>query len=188
MVTTDKERFIETLFRQEYQKLLLYAKAVTQDSPRSEDIVQDTFHEALRKKELLLHHENPQAWLMQTLKYKIQSSNRARERYLRRFLSLQEERGALDRNILRLEEEPEDIQTILGRIRQILTTEEYDLLKALVLEQKSHLQVAKERNISVWTSQKRLERIRKKLEKEFPQYQRKKSRKKLSAFPSHGNN
>lgn len=187
MVTTDKEKFIETLFREEYQKLLLYAKAVTADPERSEDIVQDTFHEALRKREALLHHENPQGWLMQTLKYKIQSSNRARERYLHRFLSLQEDQGTWDRELQRLEEEPENEQSILRRIREALTPEEYSLLKALVLEQRSHLQVAREWNISVWTSQKRLERIREKLEKEFPQYQKKKSRKKLSAFALHGN-
>ena len=57
---------------------------------------------------------------------------------------------------------------IIERIKQALTPEEYLLLKRLTIDQASHLEVAQEVGISVYASQKRLERIRKKLKKVFP--------------------
>ena len=55
--------------------------------------------------------------------------------------------------------------SINEQIQKILTEEEYRLLKRLTIELVSHVKVAEEFGISVYASQKRLERIRKKLKK-----------------------
>lgn len=167
----ENNNIIETLFRAEYKKLLLYAKAITYDSPQAEDVVQETFYEALRKIDVLKNHENPQGWLMQTLKNKIHTLNRSQARYLQHFLSLTDKFGVCDMQLLRLDEEPETMQTILSRIKGSLQPEEFHILKRVVIDRASHQQVAKELNITVWSSQKRLERIRKKLKKTFPEFQ-----------------
>ena len=161
---------IETLFRAEYKKLLLYAKAITYDSPQAEDVVQETFYEALRKIDVLKKHENPQGWLMQTLKNKIQTLNRSQARYLQHFLSLSDEFGICDMQLPRFAEEPESMQTILSKIKGSLEPEEFHIIKRVVIDRASHQQVANELNITVWSSQKRLERIRKKLRKTVPEY------------------
>ena len=67
----------------------------------------------------------------------------------------------------------EDAFTILG-VTATLTQEEFYLLRRIVFESASHLEVAEELGISVWASQKRLERIRKKLEQAFPNRRRNK--------------
>ena len=56
---------------------------------------------------------------------------------------------------------------LLAAIRALLPPEDYRLLCRITLEGATHLEVAKERGISVWSSQKRLQRIRKKLCKQL---------------------
>lgn len=53
--------------------------------------MQDTFHEAMYHLDVLAHHEAPGGWLLVTLKYKLREYERARRRYLLRFLSLDSE-------------------------------------------------------------------------------------------------
>ena len=59
---------------------------------------------------------------------------------------------------------------------QALAPEEYQLLKRLILDKASHLEVARELGITVYASQKRLERIRDKLRREFPEWEKKKKK------------
>ena len=63
----------------------------------------------------------------------------------------------------------------IEKIERALTREEYQLLKRLILDKASHLEVAKELGITVYASQKRLERIRGKLYKAFPEQKKKKN-------------
>ena len=122
---------------------------------------------------------------MRTLQNKLRESERARRRYLLRFLSLDSdfpdgvfpEGGALP-------EEPPDAGPVppgespLEKIEKVLSPEEYRLLKRLVFDGASHLQVAREFHITVYASEKRLERIRDKLSAVFPG-RRRKNRKKV---------
>ena len=176
---------VEGLYRQHFKKLFLYADAQLNDPERARDVVQDTFHEAIRHVDTLSTHENPGGWLMRTLQNKLRESERARRRYLLRFLSLDSdfpdgvfpEGGALP-------EEPPDTgpappgESPLEKIEKALTPEEYRLLKRLVFDRASHLQVAREFHITVYASEKRLERIRDKLSAVFPG-RRRKNRKKV---------
>ena len=62
---------------------------------------------------------------------------------------------------------PEILIAALDAIRALLPPEDYRLLCRITLEGATHLEVAKELGISVWSSQKRLQRIRKKLCKQL---------------------
>lgn len=180
-----KEReLVEGLYRQHFKKLFLYADAQLNDPERTRDVVQDTFHEAIRHVDTLSTHENPGGWLMRTLQNKLRESERARRRYLLRFLSLDSdfpdgvfpEGGGLP-------EEPPDAgpappgESALEKIERALSPEEYRLLKRLIFDRASHLQVAREFHITVYASEKRLERIRDKLSAVFPGRRRKKRKK-----------
>jgi len=131
-----KEReLVEQLYRQYFQKLFLYADAQLNDPERARDVVQDTFHEAIRHADALGSHEKPGGWLMRTLQNKLRESERARRRYLLRFLSLDSdfpdgvfpEGGGLP-------EEPPDAgpappgESALEKIERALSPEEYRLL------------------------------------------------------------
>lgn len=167
----EQDTLIEQLHRAYFGKLLLYASAALKDRSRAQDVVQDTFHEAVRHIDTLMTHPNPGGWLMVTLKNKLREDQRAQQRALRHFVSLNtdlladpEQRDPLDR----------DEPPLLEQIRAALTPEEYHLLTRLTVDRASHLEVARELGISVYASQKRLERIRKKLYQQFPERKPKK--------------
>lgn len=172
----EQDNFIEQLHRAHFGKLTIYAAASLKDQGRAQDVVQDTFHEAVRHIGTLMAHPNPGGWLMQTLKYKIQEDERAHHRQMRRFLSLNTdllaESGRTDPRLDR------DERPLLDQIQAALTPEEYHLLVRLTIDRASHLEVAQELGISVWACQKRLERVRKKLYDQFPERKPKKNSKK----------
>ena len=67
----DKNELVERLYRLHFKKLFIYANAVLRDPEQAKDVVQDTFHEALRRIDVFAKHENPGGWLMNTLKNKL---------------------------------------------------------------------------------------------------------------------
>ena len=84
----DKNELVERLYRLHFKKLFIYANAVLRDPEQAKDVVQDTFHEALRRIDVFAKHENPGGWLMNTLKNKLKENERTRRRDLLRLLSL----------------------------------------------------------------------------------------------------
>ena len=176
--------FFEELYFTYSKKLFLYASATLKNQELSKDVVQDTFHEALRHRDVLLAHTNPGGWLMNTLKNKLKETERARKRDLCRFLSLEIDfpdtddlPEALVTSHSELEEKP-----VIEKIRDTLSFEEYQFLERFVFGQASHLEMANEFGISVYASQKRLERIREKLYLTFPERKKRKSKKRMSGL------
>ena len=83
------------------------------------------------------------------------------------FISLEQDL-AQESKKLAVEDRPfGSINELLDAIRALLPPEDYRLLCRITLEGATHLEVAKELGISVWSSQKRLQRIRKKLCKQL---------------------
>lgn len=174
----DEKEMIERLYRLHFKKLFIYANATLRDPELAKDVVQDTFHEALRRIDVLAKHENPGGWLMNVVKNKIKEYERKRRRDLCRVLSL--EADFPDESNL-----PEELvsgrpelqgEPVLQIIERVLTPEELRLLKRLVFDRASHQQAAQEFGISVYASQKRLERIRDKLYAVFPERKRQKKK------------
>ncbi len=172
----EQDMFIERLHRKYFRKLTLYAISALRGPTKAQDVVQDAFHEAVLHINDLMAHENPGGWLMKTVKNKIRDSERAHRRYICRFLSLDTDISAeqLPSNGLTLELSDSDDILPMETIEQTLTAEENQLLKRIILNKASHLEVAQELGITVYASQKRLERIRDKLGKAFPERKKKK--------------
>lgn len=70
------EKQIEKLYRANYDSLVVYVSCSVQGSMAVEDIVQDTFCEALAKAEILENHPNQKGWLVETAKNKIKEMHR----------------------------------------------------------------------------------------------------------------
>ncbi len=156
----------EALYRANYKKLMRYAAAKLDNPGQAEEVVQDTFYTAWNNRETLLQHKAPGAYLMTTLKYKIKECRRARQRYLHLFLSL-------DSGLQAEAAAPGDpvssgVKNLMELIESNLSPDEWHLLRRHVFEGASHLELARELGVTVWTSQKRLERIRKKLREILP--------------------
>lgn len=172
---TKADEYIEKLYRAEYPKLLRYASSKVRNSSRAQDLVQDTFHDAICKKDMLLKHPKPEAWLMMTLKNKIMVSEREKQQYINKFSSYEDTDRSESAVTLALNQahETEKFNLAMQTIRSALSKEEYYLFKRIVMDEASHLEVATEMGITVWTSQQRLARIKKKLQKYFPEHRKK---------------
>lgn len=175
-VLPEQTKFLEGLYREYFNKLVLYATSELEDKVKAQDIVQDTFHAAILHIDNLMTHENPGGWLMQTVKNKVKESRRTQRRYIRQFVSLDSD--VFIELIQSIDSNPELSElyytSTVEKIRTTLTGNEFYVLKRYVFDHASHMEIANELGISVWASQKRLERIRKKLFNAFPERKKKK--------------
>lgn len=165
---TEQDTFFESLYRRRFGIMLVFASMQLKDPLWAEEVVQDTFYTALRQPEALLQQERPEAYLMGVLKNKIRESRRARRRYFSRFLSL--ERDVSVEPKAPANPFPVSVATIMSTVQETLSPEEWDLFQKAILGGATHIEIAKDFGISVWASQKRLERIRKKLEECLPDH------------------
>lgn len=162
----------------EYSGLLRYAKIVLKDADYAQDVVQDTFHEAVRKADVLAVHPNPAAWLMQTLKFKIMYAKRERSNDAKHLISLE---IALVPDKINLVDSKLELKEVVSFLRDVLSHEYFYIFQRYFFDGASHTQIAEELGITVWASRKRLERIRRELRNQFPE-RRSKNKKNFKVF------
>ena len=163
----EQDAFIEKLYHEFFTQLWIYAKAALGDPEQAQEVVQDTFHEAVRHIDVLMTHDNPKGWLMDALKKKTMHARRSMNRYILHFISLDSDLEFTDPVLSTEDPAPCNVQDTLKEIRRILSVEEWDLLRKIALENQPYKNVAEELGITVWICQKRVERIRKKLKQYF---------------------
>ena len=156
---TDAElQFLEQLYRHHYQRLFLYAKAIVKNEHLAEEAVQDTFHIACSKIAEVRRSENAAGWLVQTLKNVLRNMERTHSSL---YAALQNHLPYEDQ-LLGGRRDEEDIELLYGGI---LTEEEFRLLRCIVLDRDSFLEVSKQFGISVEACRKRFQRIKEKMRK-----------------------
>ena len=163
----DQDEFLEDLYREVFESLWRYAFSYLGDSEMAAEVVQDTFHEAVRKIDTLMNHENPRGWLKKVLKNKLMHARRSHNRYILRFLSLDTD-IANGEAVLAAKTPAHTEEDILREACEALPPEEWELLQMIVLEHRPYKVVAEELDVTVWTCQKRVQRIRDKLKQKFP--------------------
>lgn len=130
--------------------------------------MQDIFKTASLRMDVLVNHPNPVGWLVNVAKKKsLEFCRRAASD--RRRLLLMDTLTILDMAPDPAKEidpssELEHSDT-LERIRKILSEEEFRLFDMIILRHMTHLAASQELGISLSTSQKRIQRIREKLQK-----------------------
>lgn len=167
-----QETFFNQLYHDNFWKLRRYALTFLNEH-QAEEIVQDAFFEAAQKLDFLMVHENAGGWLMMTLKNKIRNCQRKNQKELMLLVSLESGNVlhiAAPRNAEDIVEQSEAVSDASQKIKAALSPDDLLLLKRIVFDRASHKEVSDELGISVWSSQKRLERIRVKLSKLFPGY------------------
>lgn len=165
----DQDAFLEDLYRTYFLMLRKYASCALESPELAEEVVQDAFHEAVQHIDKLMTHPNPGGWLKLTVKNKIAHARRDMNRYMLRFVSL--DAGTYDNRIPSVEDRlPQQTESLLQIIRKVLTEEEWTLLRRITLEKASYKTVSEELGLTVWTCQKRVQRIREKLRQELKDY------------------
>ena len=158
----DYSRKIEKLYIEMYDMLLTYAQCSFKEVSLAEEAVQETFRIACQKPDQLCESKNPKGWLVNTLKFTIRNMKRNREHTLQllsAYLLEQEECVAFSEDRLSL-------QLMYGNVAD---SEEFKLIKEMVIDKKSHLEMAKARGISVSACKKRVQRAKETLQKKLKQ-------------------
>lgn len=167
----EQDQFLERLYKAQFSKMLKHAKGRVQNRDVAMDIVQDTFHTAVEKIDVLTAHEKPEAWLMTVLNNKIKQYYEQKKEENALLISTEEEGyqdlGAPDQQLRRLEGEEEDL---LEKVKRVLTPEECAFMKRLCIDKASHLELAKEYGITIYGTKKKRERIMGKLHEALPEY------------------
>ena len=84
----DQDVFFTMLYRNYFNQIRLYVLSYVSDINRAEEIAQDTFHTAMDKIDDLMKADEPIRWLKRTAKNKVSNEQRTRQRYLKRYLSI----------------------------------------------------------------------------------------------------
>lgn len=160
-----QEQLIEQLYQAMYCQLLDYAYCAINDRALAEEAVQDTFRIACAKAAELSASANPPGWLMNTLKNSIRNIRRSRARDARLQLQLltrcSKDKAAADET-----EALAALQTDID-CQQAIGAENYELIKKVVLQRYTLLEVAQELGISAEACKKRVQRAKSQLEKYF---------------------
>ena len=169
-VDREQERLLEKLYKEMYSVLLCYANAALKDKALAEEAVQDTFRIACAKVGELSASENPRGWLMLTLKNVLRNTNRELAALNQLFVSA----VSIDDEIVLetyasgtdYEKRIEDDEVSI-LYSDLLSPDEYRLLKRIVLQKYTIRDAAKELGISIESCKKRIQRIKKKLRKKL---------------------
>lgn len=150
---------IEELYIKQYDMLLAYAMRTLKNDDMAEEAVQETFRIACQKADVLYESANKEGWLLNTLKNvilnieKIQwRSERKIAEFSKTLESFYDGPSCVDLDVL---------------YKDLASTEEYILIKEMVLEQKSIRELAESRGISIAACKKRVQRAKQLLRKQL---------------------
>lgn len=147
---------IEELYYEMFDMLMAYARSALGSEAQAEEAVQETFRVACQRPEQVCESVNPQGWLVQTLKYtirNIKSSQLSARRLLEKYMENRGQESSFSEDHL-------DLHILYENVSH---TEEFKLLTEMVIEGRSHLEMAERRGISVDACKKRAQRAREKL-------------------------
>lgn len=154
----EAEKFIAGLYRKHYRNMMTMVSRDVLCASVAEDIVQDTFAEAMLNAEKLLAHENPGGWLMETAKRKMFS---ARRKLLKRNAR---EGAELEYDITSMEADYGLVEMSF-LMDQILTLHEKTLFYMYYYGGYSAKELADMENITEGTFKVKMFRLRRKLQK-----------------------
>lgn len=165
-MTQERHEIFNEIFNANRSKLLHFIKKNEVCRRVADDLVQDTFHDAWSKFDTLIYHENIGGWLMQNLKNKMRNHMRDRHRVE---IALTEDIAEPDNFVGDLITKSQ-VAAVWEFINKNFKPDDIFLFKRIIVDEVGYNVVSKELGITIWASQKRLERIRKRIREEFPDF------------------
>ena len=151
---------IAQLYANMYKTLCAYAESVLRDFGLAEEAVQDVFQIACSKADAVLGSENPEGWLMVTLKYVIKNIQRRQISISNLMIKF----AAQSKAVL---DSPENAVCFDAVCSAVLGENDYRLIKRVVNDRYTMLEAAQELGITVHACKKRVQRAKDKLKKYF---------------------
>ena len=151
---------IEELYLEMYDKLMVYARVNLDSESLAEEAVQETFRIACQKPDSICSSENPQGWLVNTLKNTIRNMKSSRviaKRIVETYMMTQ----------LREFSVTEDRINLNVLYENVADTEEFKLLSEMAIEGRSHEEMARSRGITVTACRKRVQRAKETLQRKI---------------------
>ena len=152
-LTADQRNRIEAFYKEMYNLLLIYARNALDNESLAEEAIQETFRIVCTKPEDLLSSPNPKGWILNTLKYTIQNMKRSRDKanvLLTQYLASHSNSVAFSEDRISLEVTYENVAQ----------SEEFQLIREMAVEGKSHLEMAQSRGITIAACKKRVQRAK----------------------------
>lgn len=152
-MTSDQRKSVEEFYLEMFDLLLIYAQNALGNESLAEEAIQETFRIVCMKPEDLLSSPNPKGWIINTLKYTIQNMKRSRDKanvLLTQYLAAHSSSVAFSEDRISLEVAYENVAQ----------SEEFQLIREMAVEGKSHLEMAQARGISVAACKKRVQRAK----------------------------
>lgn len=153
-----QKKMIEGLYFEMYHKLMASARSNLENEALAEEAVQETFRIACQKPEALCGSENPQGWLVLTLRNTIRnmmSSRATAKKIVEQYLMAQLKESTVAEDRI-------DISLLYANVANL---EEFKLLSEMAVEGKSHEEMAKKRGISINACKKRVQRAKETLQR-----------------------
>ncbi len=141
-----------------YDMLFTYAKCLLGNASLAEEAIQETFRIACSKPEALMESQNPKGWITNTMKNVARNTKRTYAnltKLVARSLSADEYIATMGKTNDYSDAEFSDL----------ISPDEYTLIKRVVLQKNSIKDAAHELGISVEACKKRIQRIKAKLRK-----------------------
>lgn len=151
---------IERLYLEMYDIMMSYARANEESEALAEEAFQEAFRIACQEPEKLCNSPNPQGWVFLTLRNVIRNNRKQRarmRRFLEEFVSAQVREATFSENEI-------DVTLLYQNVAR---SEEFKLLSEMILEGKSHEEMARERGISVNACKKRVQRAKEVLQRKM---------------------
>lgn len=155
-LTREQSKYIAQLYMDMYDPLHAYAYGILGNQCLSEETVQETFRIACGKPNDLTASPNPKGWLMNTLKYVIRNAHRKRAT-LEKYIAAAES-ADLDRIV-----SPDHGSNVDLMYSDLVGPAEFRLLKQVIIDGYTMLEVAEELGITVEACKKRVQRAQKKM-------------------------
>lgn len=156
----NQENEIRKLYLEMYGLLMGYARSILQDYALAEEAVQETFRIACSKPDNLLTSENPKGWLINTLKNVLRNTRRSKAKTNTLLAALlQSDQWKVDGSYDEI-----GVDVLYSNVSE---DKDFQLIKKIVLEQRTMLEAANELGITVEACTKRFQRAKKSLRKKL---------------------
>lgn len=159
-LTPEESEYIDRLYRDMFHSLHTYAYGILRNPYLAEEVVQETFQVACNKPGDLMTCPKPIGWLTEVLKNVIRNLQRKRE-MMERFIA------AMDPADLERLESPDCGDDVDLMYSDLVTKEEFYLLKRVDIEGYTMLEMAEELGINLETCKKRAQRAREKMRRQL---------------------
>ncbi len=151
-MTEEKNTFFAKCYSTYFNQLKFYAYAVLGSWGQAEEATQAVFLSSFRNRDALEAAPSPVKWLTEELKgilENIRNADAARTAYFMALSDSQDGPGGAE------------------RCASFLSAEEYGMLRRSVLERATYAEMAEERGVTLWSCQKRMQQLMKKLQSQF---------------------